>query len=242
MSKIDYQALREAAEKATWGDWDSYKPHCGARGYEVRLSSQAIAQHVLKNNAEFIAAFNPNVALALLDERDALNERLAELEADLAGLAEDHQKATESIKQADAAVKLAHEKFSALAAENAGLKAAFDKPQAYLSWHTIPPTWEDPLPCGEYLDVHDDAGHKNSDGTDCWPVYAKPEINTPATDAFLAEVRAQGVDMFALMFAEEAIKSNNITTGWRAKASRAASEYAEALREDAAQLRQEAVQ
>ncbi|VFS88694.1 hypothetical protein [Escherichia coli] len=83
---------------------------------------------------------------------------------------------------------------AALAAENAGLKAAFDKPQAYLSWHTIPPTWEDPLPCGEYLDVHDDAGHKNSDGTDCWPVYAKPEINTPVTDAFLAEVRASGVD------------------------------------------------
>lgn len=70
MSKIDYQALREKAEKATWGDWDSYKPHRGARGYEVRLSSQAIAQHVLKNNAEFIAAFNPKIALALLDERE----------------------------------------------------------------------------------------------------------------------------------------------------------------------------
>lgn len=111
-------------------------------------------------------------------------------------LAEDQQKAIESIKQADAAVKLAHEKFSALAAENAGLKAAFDKPQAYLSWHAIPPTWEDPLPCGEYLDVHDDAGHKNSDGTDCWPVYAKPEIETPATDAFLAEVRAHDLNAF----------------------------------------------
>ncbi|HAL6454820.1 TPA: ead/Ea22-like family protein [Escherichia coli] len=70
MSKIDYQALREKAEKATWGDWDSYKPHRGARGYEVRLTSQAIAQHVLKNNAEFIAVFNPKVALALLDERE----------------------------------------------------------------------------------------------------------------------------------------------------------------------------
>ncbi|HDR2841064.1 TPA: ead/Ea22-like family protein [Salmonella enterica subsp. enterica serovar Derby] len=87
MSKIDYQALREAAEKATWGDWDSYKPHRGARGYEVRLSSQAIAQHVLKNNAEFIAAFNPKVALALLDEikhmqDQALDDgcRIAELE------------------------------------------------------------------------------------------------------------------------------------------------------------------
>ncbi|CAM8484303.1 Ead/Ea22-like family protein [Escherichia coli] len=70
MSKINYQELREAAEQATWGDWDSYKPHRGARGYEVRLSSQAIAQHVLKNNAEFIAAFNPKIALALLDERE----------------------------------------------------------------------------------------------------------------------------------------------------------------------------
>ncbi|MFK3656209.1 ead/Ea22-like family protein [Escherichia coli] len=70
MSEINYQALRDVAEKATWGDWDSYKPHRGARGYEVRLSSQAIAQHVLKNNAEFIAAFNPKIALALLDERE----------------------------------------------------------------------------------------------------------------------------------------------------------------------------
>ncbi|ENK6418884.1 TPA: ead/Ea22-like family protein [Escherichia coli] len=87
MSEINYQALREKAEKATWGDWDSYKPHRGARGYKVRLSGQAIAQHVLKNNAEFIAAFNPKVALALLDElernqqyikrRDQENEDIA---------------------------------------------------------------------------------------------------------------------------------------------------------------------
>ena len=99
----------------------------------------------------------------------------------------------------DMAVQLANaeSKCRELAAENAGLKAAFDKPQAYLSWHAIPPTWEDPLPCGEYLDVHDEAGHKNSDGTDCWPIFAKPEIETPATESFLAEVRAQGVEMAA---------------------------------------------
>lgn len=78
-----------------------------------------------------------------------------------------------------------------LAAENVGLKAAFDKPQAYLSWHAIPPTWDDPLPCGEYLDVHDTDGHKNSDGTDCWPVYAKPEIETPATDLFIASLSVE---------------------------------------------------
>ncbi|WP_407264263.1 hypothetical protein [Klebsiella quasipneumoniae] len=79
-----------------------------------------------------------------------------------------------------------------VAAENVGLKAAFEQPQAYLSWHAIPPTWDDPLPCGEYLDVHDTAGHKNSDGTDCWPVYAKPEIETPFTDRIVAGIKADG--------------------------------------------------
>ncbi|HFN7633002.1 TPA: hypothetical protein ACHGZC_002658 [Escherichia coli] len=159
----------------------------------------------MESNIKGLVAAGYEMASELKAECGAVDMRsVAKLISDLAtqlevqlvranALAEDQQKAIESIKQADAAVKLAHEKFSALAAENAGLKAAFDKPQAYLSWHTIPPTWEDPLPCGEYLDVHDDAGHKNSDGTDCWPVYAKPEINTPATDAFLAEVRASAI-------------------------------------------------
>ncbi|HEE9988405.1 TPA: hypothetical protein ACUB0U_000237 [Citrobacter freundii] len=134
------------------------------------------------------------------------------------------------LKLTDLAVQLANaeSKCRELAAENAGLKAAFDKPQAYLSWHTIPPTWEDPLPCGEYLDVHDDAGHKNSDGTDCWPVYAKPEINTPATDAFLAEVRAQGVEMAM----EHMQSSGSLTFG----------DCYISLNEFAAQLRQEAAQ
>ncbi|BBQ67207.1 hypothetical protein [Klebsiella quasipneumoniae] len=58
-------------------------------------------------------------------------------------------------------------------------------------------------------------------------------VETPATDAYLAGIKADGVEMFALMFAEEAIKDNNITTGWKARASRAASEYAELLREGA---------
>lgn len=92
----------------------------------------------------------------------------------------------------------------ALAAENVAFKLAFEKPQAYLSWHAIPPTWEDPLPCGEYLDVHDTAGHKNSDGTDCWPVFVKPDIETPATDAFTRELMAKGVESGAEHFRSRA--------------------------------------
>ncbi|EIX9572745.1 hypothetical protein ML065_004226 [Klebsiella pneumoniae] len=61
--------------------------------------------------------------------------------------------------------------------------------------------------------------------------YALKDI--PTTDRIVAGIKADGVEMFALMFAEEAIKDNNITTGWKARASRAAFEYAELLREGA---------
>ncbi|PGG11430.1 hypothetical protein BMR29_17785 [Escherichia coli] len=136
MSKIDYQALREAA---------------------VAIETVATPQKLLA----FRMKVTPQVVLALLDERDALNERLAELEADLAGLTEDHQKATESIKQADSAVKLAHEKFSALAAENAGLKD---------------------VESNLVRNIINDLGDTE---------FQYEKVQTPATDAFLAEVRAQ---------------------------------------------------
>ena len=144
MSKIDYQALREAA---------------------VAIETVATPQKLLA----FRMKVTPQVVLALLDERDALNERLAELEADLAGLAEDHQKATESIKQADSAVKLAHEKFSALAAENAGLKHAMAVTLEHVSV-------TDAGQAGVAAMIINDALHHSE---------------TPATDAFLAEIRAE---------------------------------------------------
>ncbi|HBX8196035.1 TPA: hypothetical protein MIH59_04095 [Klebsiella pneumoniae] len=93
----------------------------------------------------------------------------------------------------------------AVVAENAALKSAID--------HTI-----------EWIE--------STNGDPCDVVIIKG-IETPATDRIVAGIKADGVEMFALMFAEEAIKDNNITTGWKARASRAASEYAELLREGA---------
>ena len=81
MSKIDYQALREtadAANKASWGRWESYHPHEGERGHEVKVGVKAIAQLCLKVDAEFIAASNPATVLALLDELEAAEKRIAE--------------------------------------------------------------------------------------------------------------------------------------------------------------------
>ena len=75
-----------------------------------------------------------------------------------------------------------------LAAENVALKAAFNKPDAWLSCHSIPPTYQEPDRGGEYLAVHEQPGEKNDDGSDSWPVYAKPEIETPATDLFITSL------------------------------------------------------
>ncbi|HBR1942249.1 TPA: hypothetical protein L9M50_005130 [Klebsiella pneumoniae] len=87
--------------------------------------------------------------------------------------------------------------FKQLAAENVALKAAFNKPDAWLSCHSIPPTYQEPDRGGEYLAVHEQPGEKNDDGSDSWPVYAKPEIETPATDRIVAGIKADGVEEFS---------------------------------------------
>ena len=113
-----------------------------------------------------------------------LVRKLAEAEAKISALSEDHQKAIESIKQADSAVKLAHEKFSALTAENAGMKATCEDRRTFimngvqLGYIKVPTVDTDPA-------------------LDTIRVAVSPQESTPATDAFLAEVRAQGVEMYA---------------------------------------------
>ena len=84
MTVLNKQALREAvnaANIASWGKWESYKPHKGARGYEVKVGAKAVAQHCLKVDSAFIAAANPATVLALLDELEAKDKQIAELVA-----------------------------------------------------------------------------------------------------------------------------------------------------------------
>ncbi|EIZ2212573.1 ead/Ea22-like family protein [Cronobacter sakazakii] len=73
--------LKAAAEKARWGDWSAYKPHSGARGYEVRVGSEAVAQHCLKDDAAFIAEASPKAVLCLIAALESAQKRNAELEA-----------------------------------------------------------------------------------------------------------------------------------------------------------------
>ncbi|MFS3216295.1 hypothetical protein ACK6SB_10150 [Escherichia coli] len=152
----------------------------------------------MESNIKGLVAAGHEMASELKAECGAVDMRsVAKLISDLAtqlevqlvranALAEDQQKAIESIKQADSAVKLAHEKFSALAAENAKLKkfckdAAFD------------------------ADYEAELGMERGGFSD-----ALNEIKTPATDAFLAEVRAQGVEMFSEKFGGGTLLSNMV--------------------------------
>ncbi|MED0206404.1 ead/Ea22-like family protein [Escherichia marmotae] len=80
MSKINYQALREAAQLATQGEWVAFiSTDTGT--YAVHTPGDERCEDVIKwtgfdgqknaeNNARYIAAFNPEVVQALLDERE----------------------------------------------------------------------------------------------------------------------------------------------------------------------------
>lgn len=108
-------------------------------------------------------------------------------------LAEDQQKAIESIKQADSAVKLAHEKFSALAAENAMLK---QRTQQLID--IISNTDNDYCMCGSAMKdhVHGGCGYPTGMFDYYYNQWLESDNKTPATDAFLAEVRAQCLNAF----------------------------------------------
>ncbi|EFF1407440.1 hypothetical protein GCY70_02010 [Escherichia coli] len=127
------------------------------------------------------------------DGPKSVADKFAELEAKCAALATDNEKAMEAMRQADAAVKLAHEKFSALAAENAMLK---QRTQQLID--IISNTDNDYCMCGSAMKdhVHSGCGYPTGMFDYYYNQWLESDNKTPATDAFLAEVRAQGVDEF----------------------------------------------
>ncbi|HGB3389235.1 TPA: ead/Ea22-like family protein, partial [Salmonella enterica subsp. enterica serovar Java] len=80
MTALNKQALREVAEKATKGPWKVFSD-IDTKTFSIHTPRDKRCENVIKwggfdcqpnaeANAEFIAAFNPKVALALLDELD----------------------------------------------------------------------------------------------------------------------------------------------------------------------------
>ncbi|VCY53730.1 hypothetical protein BANRA_05485 [Escherichia coli] len=174
---IDYQVLREAAEKATPDEWVAFiSTETGT--YAVHTPGDERCEDVIKwtgfdgqknaeNNARHVAAFNPKVALELLGEIKCLEDtnidamcRIAELETNLA----------------------------ALVAENAGLKHAMAVTLEHVSV-------TDAGQAGVAAMIINDALHHSE---------------TPATDAFLAEVKTEARKEGAYFVA------NRMLAAWKA--------------------------
>ncbi|HCL7486870.1 TPA: ead/Ea22-like family protein [Escherichia coli] len=96
MSKINYQELREIAKKATQGEWSAFiSPGTGT--YAVHTPGDKRCEDVIKwtgfdgqknaeNNARYIAAFNPEVVQALLDENESMCRDLIARNGEIEGL------------------------------------------------------------------------------------------------------------------------------------------------------------
>lgn len=143
-NKIDYQKLREIAEKTKIAGEAPVMP------FDQRINALN----------DFMKHFSPDIALALLDEVKRLEDtnidamcRIAELETNLA----------------------------ALVAENVGLKAICDDRRRFImngvqmGYIKVPAAETDP-------------------DLETIRIAISPQKPIPATDAFLSEVRAQGVD------------------------------------------------
>lgn len=169
MSKIDYQALREAAEQATQDEWVAYilPGHNGiypARTSEGRHCGYFIDWPGVCQGRESISirtyAVNCNDAW-LNTEGDDISGSYVKYK--------DHQEVVAALEA----------KCAALAAENAGIKSAIPESRDI----------EDDNDNMDDVSLAEDFGFNHAIER-----MRRQIPETPTTDAFLAEVRAQGVD------------------------------------------------
>ncbi|WP_183055728.1 ead/Ea22-like family protein [Salmonella enterica] len=115
MSNIDKHALREVAEKATKGPWTLFSD-IDTKTFSIHTPRDKRCENVIKwggfdcqpnaeANAEFIAAFNPKVALALLDENIQLQREKDAIEAVALALRDDMRDAREQLEEAEKQVE-----------------------------------------------------------------------------------------------------------------------------------------
>ncbi|EOU7243536.1 ead/Ea22-like family protein [Escherichia coli] len=169
MSKIDYQELREAAEQATQDEWVAYilPGHNGI--YPARTSEGRHCGYFI----DWPGVCQGRESISIRTYAVNCNDSWLNTEGDdISGSYvkyKDHQEVVAALEA----------KCAALAAENAGIKSAIPKSR----------------------DIEDD--HDNMDDVSLAEDFGfnhaiermRRQIpETPTTDAFLAEVRAQGVD------------------------------------------------
>ena len=171
MSKIDYQALREAAEQATQDEWVAYilPGHNGiypARTSEGRHCGYFIDWPGVCQGRESI---NMSIRTYAVNCNDAwLNTEGDDISGSYVKY-KDHQEVVAALEA----------KCAALTAENAGIKSAIPESRDI----------EDDNDNMDDVSLAEDFGFNHAIER-----MRRQIPETPTTDAFLAEVRAQGVD------------------------------------------------
>lgn len=203
MSKIDYQALREIAKQATQGEWVAFIS-TGTGTYAVHTPGDKRCEDVIKwtgfdgqknaeNNARYVAAFNPKVALELLGEIKCLEDanidatcRISELETNLVALVTENAGLKHAMAVTMRRIAELETNLAALAAENIALKSAHPQQFGQKMMDAL----------AAYEECQDDVPERGMLNA-FFILRDSVCIDTPATGALLAEVRAQGVEMFA---------------------------------------------
>ncbi|HFJ3765024.1 TPA: ead/Ea22-like family protein [Salmonella enterica subsp. enterica serovar Welikade] len=152
---IDKQALREAAERATKGPWKVFSD-IDTKTFAIHTPRDKRCENVIKwggfdcqpnaeANAEFIAAFNPKVALALLDENIQLQREKDAIEAVALALRDDMRDAREQLAAAERSIaelersekQLINERDSAESALNDAYKAVMGQAPEWSNWFSF---------------------------------------------------------------------------------------------------------
>ncbi|EFD3111352.1 ead/Ea22-like family protein [Escherichia coli] len=190
MSEINYQALREAAQNA--------KNLGGIKNY--KRGEQAVA--------EFESLITPHIVLALLDEIKRLEDtnidamcRIAELETNLAALVAENAGLKAGAMYFSYGSEFSFECHKTAEEAIAAAEAAIDdyRGDACDGWSEE----VESICWGVIIQQATKVGERKKrkcDRVSPWiervcDYELRPNVETPATDAFLDEVRAQGVEM-----------------------------------------------
>ncbi|ECP6688990.1 ead/Ea22-like family protein [Salmonella enterica] len=135
MSYIDKQALREAAEKATPGNWHRSSSRFNgitATPFSLCGEEVTLAHTVEKRDAEFIAAANPATMLALLDENLQLQREKDAIEAVALALRDDMRQAREQLEAARKRIAEQREYYEGVIADGSKRIAELERSETQL--------------------------------------------------------------------------------------------------------------
>ena len=209
MSKINYQELREAAEQATQDEWVAYilPGHNGI--YPARTSEGRHCGYFI--DWPGVCQGRESIRTYAVNCNDAwLNTEGDDISGSYVKY-KDHQEVVAALEA----------KCAALAAENAGIKSAIPKSRDI----------EDDNDNMDDVSLAEDFGFNHAIER-----MRRQIPETPTTDAFLAEVRAQGLEMFAQKCNSKSEQSlaSDIRDNWKLLGEHA-TDFADELRRGSSQ-------